>query len=167
MLKPYFGRTRRAARAIRLGGWVYSSLRLDNLIDRLDAIAASATSSPDPLDAWTAQLFEMTYRDQQTAAGGDPALVNLDDLLGASLRSDLVDSFVSLRDATSSRSRSGTATPNAFGTKSVAAVIQEDVEPIFTLENGGDLPENNSSTGRGNIRSMWAESWPEDQSAGP
>lgn len=146
---------------------MYSSLRLDNLVDRLDAIAASATSSPDPLDAWTAQLFEMTYRDQQTAAtqaGGDPASANFDDLLGASLHSDLVDSFASLRDATSSRSRSGTATPNAFGTKSVAAVIQEDVEPIFTLE-GGDLPENNSSTGRGNMRSMWAESWPEEGSA--
>lgn len=147
---------------------MYSSLRLDNLVDRLDAIAASATYSPDPLAAWTAQLFEMTYQDQQataTAAGGDPASSNFDDLLGASLHSDLVDSFASLRDTTSSRSRSGTATPNAFGTKSVAAVIQEDVEPIFTLDDGG-LPENNASTGRGNIRSMWAESWPEE-SAGP
>lgn len=143
---------------------MYSSLRLDHLVDRLDAIAASATASPDPLDAWTAQLFEMTYGDQQ-AATPDPASSNFDDLLGASLHSDLVDTFASLREATSSRSRSGTATPNAFGTKSVAAVIQEDVEPIFTLEDGGDLPEN-ASTGRGNVRSMWAESWP-DESAGP
>ncbi|TKA54046.1 hypothetical protein B0A53_03328 [Rhodotorula sp. CCFEE 5036] len=153
-----------AARAIRLGGWVYSSLRLDNLVDRLDTIAASATASPDPLDAWTAQLFEMTYQDQQ-AATPDPASSNFDHLLGASLHSDLVDTFASLREVTSSRSRSGTATPNAFGTKSVAAVIQEDVEPIFTLEDVGDLPEN-ASTGRGNVRSMWAESWP-DESAGP
>lgn len=54
-----------AGEALRVGGWINSSVRLDNLIDRLDRIALSQTptstaSLPDyPVVTWDAALFDL------------------------------------------------------------------------------------------------------------
>lgn len=167
---------RRAAEAIRLGGWVYSSRRLDALVERLDTIAAasatttagattavaSAMSSPERFDIWTAQLFELTHQDSPTGA----APPTLEDLLDPSaVHADLIDSFAYLPGSDLAPEKLDALAPPAFEPSSqVGPSMRAEEDDIGGDSDSRVAPVVNFHAGLGTKApgpSMWPEQWPD------
>ncbi|GAA5880285.1 hypothetical protein JCM3774_002480 [Rhodotorula dairenensis] len=172
-----------AASAIRLGGWVYSCLRRDALVERLDFIAASSAAAPSPpprereqqspLGIWT-QLFELADHDPVTAA----ATTSWEDLLGSSsVPADLVvDPFAHLHGSDlphdggsqagpTFRSSAATATPADTAPEPDRTGLGDESGDSITTAAAAMLGFNAGLGTRATGPSMWPEPWPDTSTA--